>query len=86
MRGTYGFEPAFKISRERILPELDLVLELGGCDSESLRSDVDCLYAVLVREEDQRSGKVVQKQRFASRNLCQYLRAYEREEGGNAQS
>ena len=86
MRGTHGFELAFKISRESILPELDLVLELGGCDSESLRSDVDGLYAVLVREEDQRSGKVVQKKRFASRNMCQYLQAYECEERGNAQS
>ena len=86
MRGTHGFELAFQISRESILPEPDLVLELGGCDSESLRSDVDGLYAVLVREEDQRSGKVVQKQRFTSGNLCQYLRVYEREARGNAQS
>ena len=86
MRGPHGFELAFKVSRESILPEPDLVLELGGCDSESLRSDVDGLYAVLVREEDQRSRKVVQEKRFASRDLCQYLRAYEREQVGNAQS
>ena len=79
MRGTHGFELAFEVSMKSVLPELYFVLELGGRDREGFWGNVDGLKTTLVREEDQRSGKVVHKKRFTSPNQnCELMSAKKR--------
>ena len=61
---THRLELALELAGEGILPGLHLVLELGGCDSEGFWGNVYGLEAVITREENQRSGEVVYKERF----------------------
>ena len=56
-----------EVAGKGILPGLNLILELGSRDSESLGGDVDRLEAVVTGEENQRSGQVVDKERCMSK-------------------
>ncbi len=49
-------ELALERAREGVLPDRDLVLELGRGDVESLRCNVDALMTSGVGKENQRSG------------------------------
>ena len=49
---AYRLEIALKVSRESILPEIDLVRELCLGNIECLRSNVDVLEAKAVRQVD----------------------------------
>ena len=51
---AYRFEVPLEISRKGILPEFDLIGELGLGNTESLGGDVDVLRTKPVREMDQR--------------------------------
>ena len=69
IRKNYRGELALEVARKGILPGLNLILELGSRDSESLGGDVDRLEAVVTGEENQRSGQVVDKERCVSKRV-----------------
>lgn len=56
---TYRFEITIEISREGILPEIDLIGELCLSHLESFRSDVDVLGAKLICKVYKRQRDVI---------------------------
>ena len=56
---THRFEITVEVSRESVLPEIDLIGELCFGHLESLRSDVHVLKAKLVRKMDEGQRNVI---------------------------
>ena len=74
-KNAHRRELALETTRKGILPDLNLVCELGSCNREGVGGNVHRLEAVVAREQNQRSGQVVDKECFMSKHARQSPRA-----------